>query len=68
MKTYYWIGSSEDNHMKGLKVIEGFAEEKDMQECIYFESRSNADKFLEEMQKFIKDNYWRAHEENWYTK
>ena len=68
MKKYYWIGCSDDNHLKGIKVIEGLAEEKDMQECIYFELREDADMFLKEIKKFIKENYMRAQEGNWYIK
>lgn len=66
MKKYYWIGCSDDNHLKGIKVIEGLAEEKDMQKCIYFELREDADKFLNEFKAFILKRYTRAKKENWY--
>lgn len=68
LKKYYWIGCSDNNHLKGIKVIEGLAEEKDMQECIYFELREDADMFLKEIKKFIKENYKRVQEGNWYIK
>ena len=65
MKMYYWIGSSDDNHLNALKVISGKAEESQMASCIYFESEKEANEFLEKLVRFITDNYTRPKVKSW---
>lgn len=65
MKMYYWIGSSDDNHLNALKVISGKAEESQMASCIYFESEKEANEFLEKLVRFITNNYTRPKVKSW---
>ena len=70
-KTYWWISMSTNGHFKTLFVNEQPATKEEIdneywQNCIFFESKEEAEEFIKKMKTFIKDEYPRAKSQKWY--
>lgn len=66
-KEFHWITCSWNGHFKDLGIKSDTVNEKNMQNCIYFEDKEKAECFLCKLKLFIQENYPKAGEENWYS-
>lgn len=69
MKKIYSINAVPYGHFKNLEIIDVDLDRvdlKDMDEFIYFLSEEEAIEFLSKFKTFIKCNYLRAKQANWY--
>ncbi|MDE6792655.1 MAG: hypothetical protein K2J48_06200 [Muribaculaceae bacterium] len=72
-KPYWWISMSANGHFKNLFVNSRETDEEEVnnekwQNCIFFESKEEAEEFIEKMKTFIKEEYPRAKSQKWYKK
>ena len=51
---------------KDLGIKSDTVNEENMQNCIYFEDKEKAERFLCKLKLFIQENYPKAGEEKWY--
>jgi len=69
MKKIYSINTTPYGHFKYLEVVEedlNKVDIKDMNDFIYFLTEKEATDFLNKLKLFIKNNYPRAIQDNWY--
>lgn len=69
MKKVYSINAVPYGHFKNLGIIDTDFDKvklKDMEEFIYFLSKEEAVEFLNRLKAFVKHNYARAKQDNWY--
>ena len=58
-KNYKWITVPGSCHFKELKIEDGSAEEKNMNDCLWFEKEEaeEAELFVRGLKKWIEENY-----------
>lgn len=67
MSKVFYIKQLYAGYFKELKVGSRKLEGANWTNHLYFESEDDAKKFLSNMKKFIRDNYKRANDEDWFN-
>lgn len=67
MSKVFYIKQLYAGYFKELDVESCNSEDANLTEYIYFESEDEAKKILSKMKKFIRDNYKRANDEDWFN-
>ncbi|MBD5236536.1 MAG: hypothetical protein HDS62_03225 [Bacteroidales bacterium] len=71
-KPYWWITMKVNGHFNTLFVKEQPATKEEIdsenwQNCIFFETKEEAEEFIKKMKAFIEEEYPRAKSQKWYV-